>query len=101
MGEITVLALAVLGCGLMFDNWRLRFRLNNTLTDLEDADAALKTANEQLKAAQHRNPLTSTAPKAQDKPKRFSGAELRRLNDLMNVTVPEPTQAERLETTNG
>jgi hypothetical protein len=46
--------------------------------------------------------LTQPKPKAQDVPKRYSGAQLRRLADQVNVTQPEMTNSEILsEASNG
>jgi hypothetical protein len=47
-------------------------------------------------------PLTQPKAKAQDVPKRYSGAQLRRLADQANVTQPELTNSEILsEASNG
>ena len=47
-------------------------------------------------------PLTQPKAKAQDVPKRYNGAQLRRLADQVNMTQPEMTNSEILsEASNG
>lgn len=46
-------------------------------------------------------PLTPQAPKAQDVAKRYSGAQLRRMADHINITAPELTNSEILRESNG
>lgn len=59
------------------------------------ADAGrLEAENEIL--LRDKESLTQSQPKAQDTPRRMSGAALRREFQKLNATPAEPTQAERL-----
>jgi hypothetical protein len=46
-------------------------------------------------------PLTQPKPKAQDTPKRYSGAQLRRLAEFTNITEVAKTNSEVLREQNG
>jgi hypothetical protein len=67
-------------------------------TSLEAACARVRELSAvrlEMQAAQKH--LTEAKPKAQDVPKRYSGAQLRRLADQVNITPPEKTNSEILQ----
>jgi len=60
----------------------------NAQRDLDKANSEILVLNSRL---------TPPAPRAQDAPKRYSGAQLRRMADQVNITAPELTNSEILQ----
>jgi hypothetical protein len=104
MGAITILILAVL-CVLLtaLTIWAMAQAIG-WREECEEGATSLAVARqnvEQLAAENEflrrdKQVLTERQPRAQDTRRRYSGAELRRLNEQLNVGAPEPTQAEML-----
>lgn len=84
--------------GEMIRNW-LRDWLGITAIEQKMAEdtAAIRKFSDAVTASALKS-LTQPTPKAQDGHKApLSGSRLRILSERLNATVPEPTQAERLE----
>jgi hypothetical protein len=75
-----------------------RDRYKAALMKSVEAVRALTASLEEVnRRAREQNPLTQSKPRVEDAPKRYSGAQLRRLADQMNVTPPEKTNSEILQ----
>ena len=105
MGAVTILILAV-ACAILV--WEIQLERKeikhlDIWARMEKSHAeklfskveALEAENDLLRRDKER--LTQGGARAQDTPRRVSGAELRRIAERKNATVPTATQAERLE----
>jgi hypothetical protein len=87
--SISVLCLLWQASGLRESKGVLSAQLDQLHTKLKDANHRIETLESETKQLIFKK-LESIRPRP------MSGAELRRMSERVNITEPEPTQAERL-----